>query len=133
MIVCLDTNIIIYLVEHNAVWTPKALARFNASLKAREEIVVCDAARVECLIKPLASKNLADEARFRAFFGNPLVRMLPVSTATWDHAARIGATFGLKALDSVHLATAIEHGCDLFLTNDVQLARCTGITVEVLT
>ena len=81
MIVCLDTNIIIYLVEHNAVWTPKALARFNASLKAREEIVVCDAARVECLIKPLASKNLADEARFRAFFGNPLVRMLPVSTA----------------------------------------------------
>ena len=59
--------------------------------------------------------------------------MLPVTTATWDHAARIGADFRLEALDSVHLATAIEHGCDLFLTNDAQLARCTAITVEVLT
>lgn len=82
MIVRLDTNIVIYLIEHVPVWTPKALARFNASLKARGEIVVWDSARVECLIKPLASKDLADEARFRAFFGNPLGRMLPVSTPT---------------------------------------------------
>ena len=133
MIVCLDTNIVIYLIEHNPLWTPKALARVNASLKARDEIVVCDAARVECLIKPLASGNATDEARYRAFFGNPLVRMLPVAIATWDHAAQIGADFRLKALDSVHLASAIEHGCDLFLTNDAQLARCTDITVEVLT
>jgi len=133
MIVCLDTNIIIYLVEHNPVWTPKAVARFGASLKRGDEIAVCDAARVECLIQPLASGNVADEARFRAFFGDPLIRMLPVATATWDHAARIGADFRLKPLDSVHLATAIEHGCGLFLTNDAQLARCTGITVEVLT
>ena len=55
-----------------------------------------------------------------------------MTTATWDHAARIGADFRLEALDSVHLATAIEHGCDLFLTHDAQLARCTAITVEVL-
>ena len=48
-------------------------------------------------------------------------------------ARSFGATFQLKALDSVHLATAIEHGCGLFLTNDAKLARCTGITVEVLT
>ena len=133
MIVCLDTNIIIYLIEHNPVWTPKALARFRTSLASGDEIVVCDAARVECLIKPLASGNVADEISFREFFSDPLVGMLPVSPATWDHAAQIGADFGLKALDSVHLATAIEHGCDSFLTNDVQLARCTDITVEVLT
>ena len=68
MIVCLDTNIIIYLVEHNLVWTPKAMARFGASLASGDEIVVCDAARVECLIKPLASGNKGDEARYRAFF-----------------------------------------------------------------
>ena len=37
------------------------------------------------------------------------------------------------ALDSVHLAAAIEHGCGLFLTADAQLARCTAISVEVLT
>jgi hypothetical protein len=35
-------------------------------------------------------------------------------------------------LNCLHLATAIEHGCDLFLTNDVALRRCTQITVEIL-
>ncbi len=51
----------------------------------------------------------------------------------WDRAALVGATFHFKALDAVHLATAIEHGCAVFLTADAQLSRCTDITVEVLT
>ena len=70
MIICLDTNIVIYMIEHNPIWSPKAVARFSASLMAGDEITVCDAARVECLIKPLASGNAADEARYRAFFGS---------------------------------------------------------------
>ena len=32
-----------------------------------------------------------------------------------------------------HLAAAIESGCDLFLTNDHRLARCTDLSVELLT
>jgi len=38
----------------------------------------------------------------------------------------------IKALDALHLATAIEHGCGRFLTNDVQLQKCPLITVEIL-
>ena len=34
--------------------------------------------------------------------------------------------------DALHLATAIEHGCDVFLTNDNQLANFPDIKVEVL-
>jgi len=34
--------------------------------------------------------------------------------------------------DSLHLAAAIEAGCDVFLTNDNQLAGFPEITVEVL-
>jgi predicted nucleic acid-binding protein len=58
--------------------------------------------------------------------------MLPVTTATWERAAQIGATFNFKALDGLHLATAVEHGCGLFLTADGRLGRCTAIPVEVL-
>lgn len=133
MIVCLDTNIVIYLVETNLTWTPKATARLAVALKAGDEIAVSDAARLECLVKPLATGNAASEADYRAFFGNPAVRMLAVTPATWENAARLGAAFKLKAIDSLHLATAIEHGCGLFVTNDAQLARCTAIPVEVLT
>lgn len=59
--------------------------------------------------------------------------MLPVTSAVWERAARIRAVYKFQALDSIHLASAIEHGCGLFLTNDAQLARCTAIPVEVLT
>jgi predicted nucleic acid-binding protein len=34
--------------------------------------------------------------------------------------------------DAIHLAAAIETGCDVFLTNDNQLANFLDITVEVL-
>jgi hypothetical protein len=34
--------------------------------------------------------------------------------------------------DVIHFAAAIEIGCDVFLTNDNQLADCLDITVEVL-
>jgi hypothetical protein len=92
MIVCLDTNIVIYLVEANPVWTPKATVRFNALLAAGDQLALCDAARLECLVKPFASGNTADEASYRAFFGSALVKMLPVTPLTWERAARLGAT-----------------------------------------
>jgi predicted nucleic acid-binding protein len=133
MIVCLDTNIVIYLVETDPIWTPKADARVHALQTTGDEIAVCDAAVLECLIKPLAAKDVGAEAAFRAFFADPLVRLLAVSHATWEQAAWLGATFNFKPMDSLHLATAIEHGCGLFLTADARLGRCTGIPVEVLT
>ncbi len=132
MIICLDANIVIYLVEHNPVWTPKAGARVAAARAAGDEVAVCDAARLECLTKPLASGNATDVATYRAFFASPSVRMLPVTPAAWERAALIRATSNLKPLNAVHLGCAAEHGCGLFLTNDAQLVRCTAIPVEVL-
>lgn len=132
MIVCLDTNVVIYMVEKKPVWGSKAEARVAAALAARDEIAVCDPATLECLLKPLATKDAGAEAAYRAFFANPCVRMLPVSRATWENAARLGAIDNFKPLDSLHLACAAEHGCGLFLTADVRLGRCSAIPVEVL-
>ncbi len=133
MLVCLDTNILIYLIEDNPIWTPKAIFRIDALLAADDQIAICDAARLECLLRPLARGNTADTASYRTFFGNPIVKMLPITPQTWEHAAQLGASCSLKAMDSIHLATAIEHGCAIFLTADSRLTRCTEITVEVLT
>ena len=38
----------------------------------------------------------------------------------------------VKLADALHLAAAIEFGCDEFLTNDNQLANFPDITVEEL-
>lgn len=39
---------------------------------------------------------------------------------------------GLKALDSIHLASAIASGCDAFFTNDKQLKQITELSVIYL-
>ena len=72
------------------------------------------------------------EASYRAFFADPDIRVFPMTSAACERAARIRAAHNLKLPDALHLATAVEHGCGLFLTNDATLARCKDITVEVL-
>lgn len=93
MIVCLDTNIVIYLIESHPTWAPKATTRIGALRSAGDEIAVCDAARLECLVKPLASGNATDIATYRSFFASPQVRMLTVSANAWERAAGLAATW----------------------------------------
>jgi len=37
-----------------------------------------------------------------------------------------------KRRTALHLAAAIVHGCDRFLTNDTHLNACTDIPIDVL-
>lgn len=71
MIVCLDTNIVVYLIETDPTWTPRAAARLSALHAAGDEVAVCDAAVLECLIHPLAAGDAIVEADYRAFFTIP--------------------------------------------------------------
>ena len=67
-----------------------------------------------------------------AFFVRPDVRLVPITTAVFDRATVIRATHDFKLADSLHLAAAVESGCDRFLTNDARLSSFTGISVDVL-
>jgi predicted nucleic acid-binding protein len=72
-------------------------------------------------------------ADYAAFFRTSGLLFFSVTVAVWERAARIRAMHGFRALDSVHLATAVEYGCGSFLTNDGQLARFPDIAVQILT
>ncbi len=133
MIVCLDANIVIYYVERHPVWEPKVAARLKAFVASGDSLAVADAARLECLVGPFQSGDASVLGDYQTFFGLPGVQMLPVTPVIWERAAQIRAAHKFQALDSIHLASATEHGCGLFLTNDAQLSRCTAIPVEVLT
>lgn len=133
MIVCLDANVIIYYIERNPVWEPKVSARLKAIASAGDFLAASEAALLECLVGPFQSGDSATLTDYQKFFGARDVQLLPVTPAVWQRAAQLRATFNFKPLDSIHLASAVEHGCSLFLTNDAPLARCTAIAVEVLT
>ncbi len=133
MIVYLDTNRIIYFVENHPTWGPKVIARITSIRAASDELAVGDLARAECLVAPFKYGDVGLEARYRAFFSDPDIRVLGMTAAVCERAARLRAAYPFKLPDALHLATAIEHGCGLFLTNDAKLARCGAIPVEVLT
>lgn len=86
----------------------------------------------ECLVGPFKNADATLEASYRAYFADPDMTVLPMTTAICERAARIRAVHRFELADALHLATAVEHGCGLFLTNDAKLARCSDIAVEVL-
>jgi predicted nucleic acid-binding protein len=130
--VYLDTNCIIYFVEQHPLWWPRVVARIAAFRSAKDDIAAGDLARAECLVVPFKKGDAGLESRYRAFFSDPDVRVLEVTATVCERAARLRALYPFKLPDALHLATAIEHGCGLFLTADAKLALCTEIPVEVL-
>jgi predicted nucleic acid-binding protein len=130
--VFLDASIVIYFVEQPLVWGPKASARLADLRAAGETFTATERVRMECLVGPIKTGDAAALADFMAFFAAPDLAILPITTAVAHRAATIRATYGFRPLDSLHLGAAAEHGCGLFLTNDVLLRRFSDLTVEVL-
>lgn len=129
MRVYLDTAIVIYIVEQNPAFSPAVTAKLTTLGGA---LVSSELARMEALIIPLRVGNAGLIQDFEDFFVNSLTELIEFHRPIFDSAAKIRATFKFKTPDALHLAAAVESGCDVFLTNDHQLTKFTGITVEVV-
>jgi predicted nucleic acid-binding protein len=132
MIIYCDSCILIYFFDHIGLWNQKATSRLSQLARAGDLIATSDLVRLECRIKPM---NLGDTAKlvvFDAFFAQPDVRRVAISTDVFDRATEIRARYRFKLGDSLHLAAAVEASCDSLLTNDNRLAASTELPVEVL-
>ena len=132
MLVYCDTMILVYYFDHTGPFNVRATNRLAALAAAGDQIAVSDLVRLECRVKHVKTGDKARLAVFDAFFARPDVRVVPITTAVFDRATVIRATHNFKLGDSLHLAAAVEAGCDRFLTNDTRLSAFTDIAVEVL-
>jgi uncharacterized protein len=132
MIVCLDSNIVIYHVERDQQWVHKVASRLNSFVSNGHNIAISDACRLECMVGPIKNGDTQLINSYTNYFADPAVQVLPTPSAVWEKAAELRAKYKFQAMDSVHLASAIEHGCGLFFTQDAALAKCKEIPVEVL-
>jgi predicted nucleic acid-binding protein len=132
MVAYLDVNCVIYFIERNPRWWPITTAKI-AELRAKGyQLAVSDLTRAECLVGPIKSGDAVVLQSYKSFFDDPDILVLPLTSIVCERAATIHATYGFKTPDALHLAAAIEGGSSLFLTNDIQLKRCTDISVELL-
>ncbi len=125
----LDSCLLIYAVEQPAGLGGRVLARMSTS--PLEIFVVSALTRLECLVGPIRSANLALENHYLSVFSQ--LRLLPVDDAVWRSATAIRARHLLKTPDAIHLACAQHHRCHALWTNDNRLSRCaTGFAVNIL-
>lgn len=132
MLIYLDANIVIYLVEDSPGWGPRATARITALRANEDEFAVSDLTRLECRVQPLAANDTSLLADFDTFFTAADVHLFSLPTPVFERATAIRAKHRFKLGDSLHLACAVEAGCDRFLTNDGRLSAFSDIPVEVL-
>jgi predicted nucleic acid-binding protein len=128
----LDANIIIYHVEAKPIWGPRATAWLAALYAAGHTPVISDLTRMECRVRPLRWGDVALLAAYDAFFAAPGLEVIGLTAAVCDKATELRAAHNFKTPDALHLAAAIVHGCDRFLTNDTRLSACTALPVDVL-
>jgi predicted nucleic acid-binding protein len=139
----LDTVIVIYAVEGNPADQQRALNHLAAFEQAGHRFVISELTRTECLVPVFGVGGGQRLTDFYRFFHGPNLRTLGLTAAIHTRASAIRSVHTYAAnppaprgrygfADALHLDAAIEFGCDVFLTNDNQLANFPDITVEQL-
>ena len=132
MLVYVDSNIVIYLVEQPTLFGPQASARVATFAAAGDRIVVSDLTRLECRVHVITMGDSITLAQYDHFFHQAVERVMPLTSAVVDRATIIRARHRFKTPDALHLAAALESGCQLFLTNDARLNGFPDLRVESL-
>jgi predicted nucleic acid-binding protein len=134
----LDTCILIYWIEGPAPFDARVRAHIAALESAGHRFAVSELTRLECLIKPLATSDGALLLDYERLLLAPNVTFAPLNAAVYERAANIRATHSYSSKkrysvqDSLHLAAAMQAGCDSFLTNDQRLVGFADIAIDVL-
>ena len=123
---------LIYLIEEHPTLYP-ALRKTLCQTAQPQRFLLSELLRLECRLGPI--KHGADLllARFDRFFANPSHLWIAASRAIFDRATKLRAEHGLKTPDALHLAAALEAGCDEFWTNDYRLEAAAAGRLRVTT
>lgn len=128
--VCLDANILIYLVEGEA--QHKSLVRmiWANMISQGTRVVASEFAVGECLIGAAKSGIQEIINPYECLFSAAdEIELCPIDLPLIAAAARLGAAHRLKLIDAIHFQSAIASGCDIFITNDNSFRSGHGVTV----
>ena len=124
-----DTNIIIYLIEgfpeyQKSVDEIQEVLETSQCVAITSDITIC-----ESLIKPFKDNYLEGVKIFQSFLEESgIFELIPTARSTYIKASLVSATQSLKLPDAIHVATAIQSRCDIFLTNDKSIKTPNSIT-----
>ena len=128
-----DTAPLIYYTEGHAQYLPTLRVIMGQIAPDQIHAITSVLTLTETLMKPLQQQQMALVHQYRLlFYQTAALTMVPITAPIAELAATLRAQYGLRTPDALQLATAIDAGCDAFLTNDFALQRVTEIAVLVV-
>lgn len=133
-LVALDTVVWIYEFEFHPVFGPVTRILFRegfgkAVCRAASSLLVLG----EVLVEPLAKSRTDVANRYRLIISpGPDLMVWPISQDVIETAALLRAKYRIKMLDAIHVASAIVHRADVFVTNDGGLRRISEVPILIL-
>lgn len=129
----LETAPLIYYVEENPAYVTKMDAIVDAVEQGSIDAVTSVITLAEVLTQPMKQGNVKLEQEYRdVLLSSAGFRLLPITASIAELAARLRARHNLRTPDALHVAAAIDAGCQAFLTNDKDIRRVTEMAILVL-
>jgi predicted nucleic acid-binding protein len=113
-----DTMLFVYWLEEHPGYAPRVRTILSRMEEREDTLCTSSFALAELLVAPYKTGNAALAERIRAALQPPFVRIIPFTSDTAEHYARIRAKHGITPADAIQLACAAEARVHLFLTND---------------
>lgn len=132
MLYYLDTNIVIYAIEGQQPFQQRARDHIAALELAGHRFVVSELTWTECLVWPYRIDNGPLLLDYQKFLLDPQLNTVSLTMSSHHRASLIRGIHKYGLADSLHLAAAVEHCLDRFLTNDSRLGGFTDIITEIL-
>ena len=126
--VYLDTCCVIYLLEEVQGYSEQV----RKYMMCNTDVILCVSplVQLEALVKPIIDGNKELVADYEIFLADQ--QWLTIGNAEFDRALLLRAQHRVKTPDALHLATAIQHGCAEFWTNDGRLEQvAAGMAVNI--
>ena len=132
-LIALDTLVWIYHFEGSAAYGRSADAVLETVSGGHVAAVASELVLLELLVAPLkkGAQDVADEIEM-TLLHFPHLQLAPVTRGVLIRAAEIRARYGLRTPDAIMVATAIEAGASLAVTNDRDWQKVQEIEILLL-
>jgi predicted nucleic acid-binding protein len=128
--VYIDTNIFIYFLERSPQFFEPVKHLFEYIDSVGAQLVTSEITVAECIYRP---SQLNDQKLIGAyevlFEESNEVDLVPLDGLLAKQAAIYGSQVGLKLIDSIHLVSALQSGCDTFVSSDARFKSGPRLTV----
>jgi len=129
----IDTALFIYFVENHPIYAQKTHNLFSLTQRLYIENNTSTLTITEVLVKPLQLGDLLVVNAYKTLlYETNIVQVHTITSDIAESAADIRVRYNIKTPDALHIATAINTQCDVFVTNDYQLTRIKELRVVIL-